>query len=101
MVGRFRARLNNTHEPKTSSFWMQNMKTNHRNSIFDNSVKIQTLPEDNPQSSINPDDHHDKLLLLRMVMKAADVSHPCKPRSIHLLWTARVTREFYSEFFVY
>lgn len=45
---------------------------------------------------IDPNDPDDKLLLLRMATKAADIAHPCKPRQLHLCWTARVTREFYS-----
>jgi hypothetical protein len=37
----------------------------------------------------------DRMLVLKMVMKYADVSNPAKPRGVYMKWTERVIREFY------
>lgn len=38
-----------------------------------------------------------RLALLQMVLKCADVSHATKKRQVHLLWTRRVTSEFFRQ----
>ncbi|CAM9822142.1 unnamed protein product, partial [Sphacelaria rigidula] len=39
----------------------------------------------------------NQILLLQMVLKVADVSHPCKPWSIHRKWSDLVTEEFFRQ----
>jgi len=38
-----------------------------------------------------------KLLLMQMVMKVADVSHPCKPFKIHQMWSDLISDEFFKQ----
>jgi len=38
-----------------------------------------------------------KLMLLNMVLHAADISNPCKPRPIMLGWTKRICLEFWAQ----
>ncbi|KAG9397391.1 3'5'-cyclic nucleotide phosphodiesterase [Carpediemonas membranifera] len=37
----------------------------------------------------------DRLLLMNLIMKAADVSNPARPRPVYLAWTERVVTEFF------
>lgn len=39
----------------------------------------------------------DRLLLLKMAIKCADISNAAKPRGIYMKWTERVIREFYQQ----
>ena len=39
----------------------------------------------------------DRLMVSNMVIKMADINGPCKPRKLHLLWTDRITEEFYEQ----
>lgn len=115
-VGQFRARLNRdcpqeTNETKQSEVEVLKSPTNR---VFSKRLTsrlrsmdsihsgIQTnldngTLKDKQESSIDPNNPEDKLLILRMAVKAADVAHPCKSQALHLCWTARVTREFYSK----
>lgn len=42
----------------------------------------------------NPD---DKILLLKIVLKAADIGHTAKAADIHIAWTMRIQEEFYAQ----
>ncbi|KAG9392738.1 3'5'-cyclic nucleotide phosphodiesterase [Carpediemonas membranifera] len=37
----------------------------------------------------------DGLLLMKLIMKAADVSNPARPRLVYLAWTKRIVSEFF------
>jgi hypothetical protein len=39
----------------------------------------------------------DRLLLLRMMLKCADIGHSAKPLAQHVEWSDRVAQEFYSQ----
>ncbi|XP_076466592.1 cGMP-inhibited 3',5'-cyclic phosphodiesterase 3A-like isoform X2 [Babylonia areolata] len=39
----------------------------------------------------------DRLLVLQATIKLADMSGPLKPLPLHLLWTSRITEEFYQQ----
>jgi len=41
------------------------------------------------------DSEDGKLLLMQMVMKVADVSHPCKMWNIHVQWSNLISNEFF------
>eukprot|EP00899_Mesostigma_viride_P016284 jgi/Mesvir1/24657/Mv21958-RA.2 len=41
------------------------------------------------------DNESDRLLLLRMAIKVADLGHTCKPLPLHQQWTALIVEEFY------
>ncbi|CAN0010997.1 unnamed protein product, partial [Choristocarpus tenellus] len=44
--------------------------------------------------------HHHPIILLQMILKVADVAHPCKPWHIHRRWSDLVTEEFFSQVFL-
>lgn len=39
----------------------------------------------------------DRLLVLQMTIKLADINGPCKRHDIHLQWTLRIAEEFYEQ----
>ncbi|XP_065317259.1 cGMP-inhibited 3',5'-cyclic phosphodiesterase 3A-like isoform X2 [Gordionus sp. m RMFG-2023] len=39
----------------------------------------------------------DRLLVIQMCIKLADINGPCKPKDLHLQWTHRITEEFYQQ----
>lgn len=39
----------------------------------------------------------DRLLVLQMTIKLADINGPCKEHSIHVQWTKRIADEFYEQ----
>ncbi|XP_014666871.1 PREDICTED: cGMP-inhibited 3',5'-cyclic phosphodiesterase B-like [Priapulus caudatus] len=39
----------------------------------------------------------DRLLMLQMCIKLADINGPCKRRDLHVQWTERITDEFYEQ----
>lgn len=39
----------------------------------------------------------DRLLVLQMSIKLADINGPCKRRPLHLQWTQRIAEEFYEQ----
>ena len=39
----------------------------------------------------------DRLLVMEMVIKLADINGPCKRQDIHLKWTQRISEEFYEQ----
>jgi len=39
----------------------------------------------------------DRLMVINMIVKMADINGPCKPTDIHLKWTDRITEEFYEQ----
>lgn len=39
----------------------------------------------------------DRLLVMEMSIKLADINGPCKRRDIHLQWTHRIAEEFYEQ----
>eukprot|EP00899_Mesostigma_viride_P021163 jgi/Mesvir1/29048/Mv18357-RA.1 len=41
------------------------------------------------------DSETDRLLLLRMAIKIADLGHACKPLAMHKVWTGLIVEEFY------
>jgi calcium/calmodulin-dependent 3',5'-cyclic nucleotide phosphodiesterase len=41
------------------------------------------------------DSEESKLLLMALIMKVADVSHPCKQWGVHLQWSDRISEEFF------
>ena len=41
------------------------------------------------------DTDESKLLLMAILLKVADVSHPCKPWEIHVKWSDRISEEFH------
>jgi calcium/calmodulin-dependent 3',5'-cyclic nucleotide phosphodiesterase len=41
------------------------------------------------------DSDESKLLLMQMLMKVADVSHPCKPWVVHCKWSDLISEEFH------
>jgi len=43
------------------------------------------------------DKQEDILILMQMVIKAADVSHPSKTLNLHKTWTVMITDEFFSQ----
>jgi hypothetical protein len=40
-------------------------------------------------------DANDRLMFMKMIIKAADVSNPAKPLPVYLSWTTRILEEFY------
>jgi len=40
-------------------------------------------------------DTDDRLMFMKMIIKAADVSNPAKPLPVYLSWTTRILEEFY------
>eukprot|EP01116_Phalansterium_solitarium_P025361 TRINITY_DN9661_c0_g1_i1.p1 TRINITY_DN9661_c0_g1~~TRINITY_DN9661_c0_g1_i1.p1 ORF type:complete len:698 (-),score=295.45 TRINITY_DN9661_c0_g1_i1:430-2523(-) len=44
-----------------------------------------------------PDKREDRLLCLKMALKAADISHTAKSSALHLRWTERITDEFFAQ----
>lgn len=41
--------------------------------------------------------HSDRMLFLKMMLKAADVSNPCKSTDLYLFWTNNILEEFYHQ----
>ena len=39
----------------------------------------------------------DRLLVMEVCIKLADINGPCKRRDIHLQWTHRIAEEFYEQ----
>lgn len=39
----------------------------------------------------------DRLLLMQMCIKLADINGPCKVHAIHVRWTDRIVEEFYEQ----
>lgn len=39
----------------------------------------------------------DRLLLMQMVIKLADINGPCKRHDIHIQWTHRIAEEFFEQ----
>ena len=39
----------------------------------------------------------DRLLVLQMVIKLADINGPAKTHPLHLQWTMRIAEEFYEQ----
>ena len=39
----------------------------------------------------------DRLLVMKMVIKMADINTPTKSLELHRSWTARITEEFYQQ----
>ena len=37
----------------------------------------------------------ERVLLMQVCVKTADVSHPCKPLDIHMQWTQFISEEFF------
>jgi hypothetical protein len=54
---------------------------------------------------VNDEDAHgvdwtletDRLLILQMVIKLADINGPAKKMPLHLQWTMRIAEEFYEQ----
>ena len=47
--------------------------------------------------SLGKTSEEDRQLVLNMVLKCSDVSHPARPLKAHLLWTDLITEEFYRQ----
>jgi len=45
----------------------------------------------------NADVLEDRVAILRMTVKAADIGHPTKSFPLHAEWTRRITEEFYKQ----
>jgi len=39
----------------------------------------------------------DRLMIINMIIKMADINGPCKPKDLHMRWTDRITAEFYEQ----
>eukprot|EP00002_Diphylleia_rotans_P038019 TRINITY_DN8580_c0_g1_i2.p1 TRINITY_DN8580_c0_g1~~TRINITY_DN8580_c0_g1_i2.p1 ORF type:complete len:693 (+),score=111.05 TRINITY_DN8580_c0_g1_i2:123-2201(+) len=46
---------------------------------------------------LNLDDREDKLLMLKILLKCADIGHSAKRLEVHEKWSARITEEFYQQ----
>jgi len=51
-------------------------------------------PEFTPDQLSTPE---DRLLLMKMMIKCADIGHVARPLPYHLVWTRNVTKEFYEQ----
>lgn len=45
----------------------------------------------------DPESEADRFLLMKVALKAADISHTCKSSDLHFMWTERITREFHKQ----
>ena len=48
-------------------------------------------------AGFNKDSPEDRLLLLKIALKCADISHTAKSSEMHFKWTERITREFHKQ----
>jgi len=55
----------------------------------------QTNPEEG--GGINWDVEMDRLLVMQMVIKMADINTPTKNYDLHRMWSGRITEEFYQQ----
>jgi calcium/calmodulin-dependent 3',5'-cyclic nucleotide phosphodiesterase len=51
----------------------------------------------NAVESESESENHIKEPLMQMILKLADVSHPCKEWGVHRQWTDMITKEFYKQ----
>ncbi|CAM9577773.1 unnamed protein product [Laminaria digitata] len=56
-----------------------------------------TTTSSNGASGVGVESIQSQTLLLQMVLKVADVAHPCKPWDIHNKWSELVTAEFFKQ----
>ena len=47
--------------------------------------------------SASKEEEATRLVLMKTIMKCADISHAAKPLLLHLSWTMRITQEFYDQ----
>ena len=77
-------------------------KKQRRNHLPGSGRRSTTLPPSSPNhnssaSSSSSYSGRNRLLLLRMVIKASDVSNPAKRLDCYLSWTERIIEEFHSQ----
>ncbi|KAJ9450369.1 putative 3prime [Diplonema papillatum] len=64
---------------------------NHFKSLGELKARQQALRDEGGDFSASPD---DKILLLKSMLHAADISNPVKYKAVYLEWTKRVMKEF-------
>eukprot|EP01094_Clydonella_sp_ATCC50884_P017567 TRINITY_DN3080_c0_g1_i4.p1 TRINITY_DN3080_c0_g1~~TRINITY_DN3080_c0_g1_i4.p1 ORF type:complete len:321 (-),score=98.99 TRINITY_DN3080_c0_g1_i4:408-1370(-) len=49
------------------------------------------------KEGLDPEKEADRFLVMKVALKAADISHTSKASRLHFLWTERITREFHKQ----